>query len=154
MINHSEMRKFLQLGFRSKVFLYFLVMFYPWIQIHIFFRIRIQEAKILRIQRIRILSTSKNSWDATQNSWDKQYCETPNAVIRRHKTLPVDANRSCWGDTKNCGSTKSCWVNCWETPNSCWIDTKHNCCYKETPKQLLDTHISVMTIVTISKVVT
>ena len=70
-MHHSEMRKFLYSLFLQKVqicgfgvkkdfFLQFFVAFFPldsdpWIRI--FLRIRIQEAKILRIHWIRILST-------------------------------------------------------------------------------------------------
>jgi len=69
-MNHSEIRKFLlshffQKGFRSKksFFCSFWLIFYPLdpdSRIRIFLRIRIQEGKILRIQRIRILSTAWN----------------------------------------------------------------------------------------------
>ena len=68
MINHSEIRKLYNLSFfqkfrfRSKVLCSFWLIFYPldpdpWICIFLRIWILIQEAKILRIQRIRILST-------------------------------------------------------------------------------------------------
>ena len=84
-MNHSEMSKFFNLsffissdlGFRSKFFFYsFWSLFYPldpdpWIRI---FLIRIQEAKILQIQRIRILSTANK-----QTDWEKEtLCTCPN----------------------------------------------------------------------------
>ena len=68
MINHSELRKFLKslfinslnLNFESKIYFFAVFDWYfaSWI------RIRIQEATILRIQRIRILSTDKNTSQA------------------------------------------------------------------------------------------
>ena len=65
------------MGFRSKFFFYsFWLLFYPldpdpWIRI---FLIRIQEAKILQIQRIRILSTANK-----QTDWEKEtLCTCPN----------------------------------------------------------------------------
>ena len=68
-MNHSEMRKFFNHSFFSKVqiwcfgvkkifFAVFGWYFIPWLRIRIFLRIRIPEAKILRIKRIRILSTA------------------------------------------------------------------------------------------------
>ena len=72
-MNHSKKMNFYNcsffkksdLRFRSKksLFLQFWLIFYPlypdpWIRIFLRIRIRIQETKILRIQRIRILSTA------------------------------------------------------------------------------------------------
>ena len=83
------------LGFRSKkVFCGFWLIFYPldldpWIRI--FLRIRIQEAKILRIQRIRVLSTGRITgmylaW-LIEIEWVDFYRD--NLVIRQNWVLKV-----------------------------------------------------------------
>ena len=88
-MNHSEIRKFLlshffQKGFRSKksFFCSFWLIFYPLdpdSRIRIFLRslVRIQEAKILRIQRIRILSTSLKLWSLWHWIFDQAFCQYP-----------------------------------------------------------------------------